>query len=106
MHYNFSRLLGWPIAEDYYLRHVFMDLIVLAKENGVVSMTPGAIARKTKRPFKAILRAIHMLESPPPQCRSWREDGAWIIRMPGRRGWVIAILPQYNGVPVGSHNGH
>jgi hypothetical protein len=93
MYYQFDRLFGWPIAENSALRLMFMDLLILAKDNGVVGMTAGAISRATGRTFRDTLDAIHLLESPPPECRSWRPDGAWIIRMSGRRGWVIADLP-------------
>ena len=63
----FTQIFDSSIAEDYQTRHVFEDLLKLCDINGVVDMTPEAIARRTKVPFEIVTRGIAELEKPVPQ---------------------------------------
>jgi hypothetical protein len=94
MQFDLRRLFYWPVAEIPDARWMLVDLIVLADDSGVVNMTPHAIAWATHRSFQDTDNLLAMLESPPTDLRSWRPDGAWIVRLSGLQiGWKIADLP-------------
>jgi len=50
-----------PIAQDWQVRLVFMDMLVLADEEGVVHMTAEELAQTTKVPLEVVQKAIGVL---------------------------------------------
>jgi len=89
----FGKILDSSIAEDWYLRHVFMDLLVLADRDGIVDMTLEAIARRTNAPDIPMLkRAISGLESPDTASRTEEDDGRRIERIDEHRDWGWKII--------------
>jgi hypothetical protein len=93
----FSRIFDSSIAEDPHIRHMFMDLLVLADQDGIVDMTPGAIAARTRLPKDDVQRWIEALEAPDPESRSPEEDGRRLIKLDPSRpwGWRIVNFRRY-----------
>ena len=91
----FNQIFDSSIADDYRLRHFFMDLLVLADRNGVVDMTPTAIAARTRIPLDDVLAMLAKLELPDPESRTPDHDGRRIARLDDHRTWGWCII-NYN----------
>lgn len=91
----FRQIFDSSIAEDWQVRCVFQDMVVLANEDGVVDMTVQAIARTTNVPLQIVQRGICELEKVDPQSRSGLDDGARIKRLDDHRDWGWRIV-NYN----------
>ena len=87
----FEQIFDSSIAEDYLMRLVFEDLLVLADQNGVVDKTHEAIARRTNVPLEIVKREIAELEKPDPKSRTPIYEGRRIVRLDEHKdwGWVI-----------------
>lgn len=88
----FRQIYDSSIAEDYIVRLVFMDLLVLADSDGVVDMTHEAISRRTNVPIEQIHRSITALEQPDPKSRTPAENGSRIVRLDSHRDWGWLIV--------------
>lgn len=89
----FSKIMDSSIAADWYLRHVFMDLLVLSDRDGVVDMTVDAIRRRTNAPDETMLReALRRLERPDDQSRTEDDDGRRIELIDDHRDWGWRII--------------
>src|SRR5208283_3447392 len=88
----FGQIFDSTIAEDYGVRHVFMDLLVLCDRDGVVDMTVPAISRRTNVPQKLIHKAIEKLCTPDEKSRSHLEDGRRLIQLDSHRDWGWQIV--------------
>ncbi len=79
----------------------FQQMIVLAEHpDGIVDMTPAAIAARTSIPLEIIQRGIAYLEQPDAESRTPDEEGRRIIRLSDGRtwGWRITNYPEYNAI--------
>jgi hypothetical protein len=78
----------------------FQQLLVLADPEGIVDMTPEAIARRTTIPLEIIAAGIAALEQPDPESRSPAEEGRRIVRVSDSRswGWRIVNFLQYRAL--------
>ena len=96
----FSQIFDSSIAVDHEVRHVFMDLLVLADAEGVVDMTVDAIARRTNTPIEMVARALEVLASPDPSSRSPDEDGRRLRLVDSHRdwGWLIVNYEHYREI--------
>ena len=96
----FEQIYDSSIAEDWTVRTVFQDFIVLADINGVVDRTPEAISRRTNVPIEVVKAAIAQLESPDPRSRSPDENGARIVRLDEHRdwGWMIVNYQRFREI--------
>jgi hypothetical protein len=63
------------------------QFIVLASPDGVVDMTPQAIAARTSIPLDIITKGIKVLSEPDPYTRTPGEDGRRIVLMDEHRPW-------------------
>jgi hypothetical protein len=63
------------------------QLIVLASPDGVVDMTPPAIAARTSIPLDIITKGLKVLSEPDPYTRTPGEDGRRIVLMDEHRPW-------------------
>ena len=63
------------------------QLIVLATPDGVVEMTPQAIAARTSIPFDIIEKGLKILADPDPYSRTPGEDGKRIVLIDESRPW-------------------
>jgi hypothetical protein len=83
----FAQIFDSSIADDFRLRHFFMDLLVLADADGVVDMTPTAIAARTRIPLEDVTAMLAKLEQPDPESRTPDADGRRIERLDEHRTW-------------------
>ncbi len=88
----FAQIFDSSLADNYQHRHVFMDLLVLADSDGVVDMTPEAIARRTNMPLEIVQQAIAALSAPDPRSHSPGEDGRRLLPLDERRAWGWQIV--------------
>lgn len=70
----------------------FQQMIVLCDLDGVVDMTPHALAARTSIPLKVIEAGIGFLEQPDPYSRSEGCDGRRIERLDEHRPWGWRIV--------------
>lgn len=93
----FEQIFDSSIASDYTVRHMFMDLLVLADAEGAVDMTYDAIARRTNVPIEVVVASIGELMKPDPESRSPTEEGARLVPLDKHRnwGWSIVNYPHY-----------
>ncbi len=88
----FAQIFDSSIADDYKLRHFFMDLLVLADINGVIDMTPTAIAGRTRIPLAEVTAHLAALEQPDPESRTPNHDGRRIAKLDDHRSWGWCII--------------
>lgn len=93
----FEQIYDSSIAEDWRQRIVFQDMLVLCDEEGVVDVTPEALARRTNLPIEIVRAAIPLLEAPDPHSRTPDHEGRRIIRLDEHRtwGWRIVNFRKY-----------
>ena len=96
----FSQILESSLAEDFRVRLVFEDLLKLCDLNGVVDMTPEAIARRTNVPLEIVLTGIEALEKPDPRSRTPDAEGRRLVRLDDHRewGWMIVNHAHYRSI--------
>jgi len=94
MHYIkiWTSILDGTLADDYETRHIFEDLLKLATADGIVDMTPSAIAARIRVPTEKVERSIELLLAPDPESRRTHEGGARIVRISEHRSWGYAIV--------------
>lgn len=68
------------------------QFIVLASPDGVVDMTPQAIAARTSFPLDLILKGIKILSEPDPYTRTPGEEGRRIVLLDDHRPWGWRIV--------------
>lgn len=96
----FAQIFDSSIAENYEVRHIFQDLLILADKTGCVDMTSEAIARRINVPHKKVAHAIKVLCEPEDASRSKAEDGRRLIPIDSRRnwGWIIVNYEHYRAI--------
>jgi hypothetical protein len=96
----FAQIFDSSIAGDYAVRHVFMDLLVLADRDGVVDMTLDAISRRTNVPEEMVAHAIAELMKPDRKSRSHEEGGKRLVALDSHRdwGWQIVNFEHYRAI--------
>lgn len=70
----------------------FQQMIVLADADGIVDMTPQAIAARTSIPFEIIKKGLGTLEAPDPYSRTPGQDGRRIELIDAHRPWGWHIV--------------
>ena len=88
----FYQIFESSISDDYLVRHVFMDLLVLADEEGVIDKTPKAISRITNVPIEIVQAAIEKLCLPDDESRTPDEDGCRLVLIDKHRNWGWRIV--------------
>src|SRR4029079_15063413 len=83
----FAQIYDSSIADNYEVRHFFMDMLVLADLNGCVDMTHEAIAARTRIPIEVVRSHISTLEKPDPRIRTRDHDGRRLMPIDSERGW-------------------
>jgi hypothetical protein len=96
----FEQIFDSSIAEDWQVRHMFMDLLTLADHTGRVDMTPEAISRRTNVPYDVVCRCLMALEQPDPRSRNVINEGRRIVLLDNHRdwGWQIVNYTHYRGL--------
>lgn len=84
----FQDIFYSSLAAHMEARHIFVDLCVLADENGEVMMSLEAIARvlNYKRPIDELREIFDYLSKPDPNSKNDQEDGRRIIPLVPSRG--------------------
>jgi 5-methylcytosine-specific restriction endonuclease McrA len=79
---------------------VMMALIALADKNGVVDMTPKALAARTGFPADVVERGLAELSKPDPDSRSHECEGRRIVPIDPERswGWRLVNHGKYRGI--------
>lgn len=70
----------------------FQQLIVLCDADGIVDMTPHAIAARTSIPLKIIQKGIDILQNPDPFSRTPGQEGRRIELIDAHRPWGWHIV--------------
>lgn len=70
----------------------FQQMIVLCDADGVVDMTPQAMAARTSIPLEIIQKGLEILEQSDPYTRTPGEDGKRITRLDDHRPWGWKIV--------------
>lgn len=70
----------------------FQQMIVLADADGIIDMTPQAMAARTSIPLEIIKKGIPILEAPDPYSRTPGQDGKRIELIDGHRPWGWHIV--------------
>lgn len=65
----------------------FQQMIVLCDADGILDMTPQALAARTSIPFEIIQTGVEVLEKPDPYSRTPGDDGRRIVRLDEHRPW-------------------
>lgn len=96
----FEQIYDSSIAEDWTLRVVFQDFIVLSDIDGIVNRTPEAISRRTNVPLEIVQKAIAKLEAPDPMSQSPEYEGRRLLRLDEHRpwGWQIVNYKRYRDI--------
>jgi hypothetical protein len=96
----FAQILDSSIAEDYRVRHIFQDLLILADPDGQVDMTKEAVARRLNIPMELLTLALTALMSPDRRSRSPDEAGRRLVPLDEHRdwGWRIVNYKAYNEI--------
>ncbi len=92
----YRSILDSSIANDVIVRHIFIDILLLADKDGRVDIAPTAIARRTGWSVEQVHTAIADLCSPDPESRTPGHNGARLIPIPGQGfGWTIPNFRTY-----------
>ncbi len=89
------------IAEGHLVRLVFMDMVILANEDGIVDYTPPTLAMRTGTPLEVVEHAISRLGFPDPYSDSPDYEGRRIVPVTevewhaGNRGWLVVNVEKY-----------
>ena len=96
----FSQIFDSSIADNPAVRRMFMDLLVLSDDEGVIDATTSAIAARTRIPIDEVMRCIAELEKPDPMSRTKEMDGRRLVRLDENRswGWRIVNFRKYREV--------
>jgi hypothetical protein len=70
----------------------FQQMIILCDADGVLDMTPHALAARTSIPLDVLREGLEVLEAPDQYSRSPEQDGRRIERLDGHRPWGWRIV--------------
>lgn len=88
----FKSIYDGTLSEDWRALITFQQFIILADRDGMVDMTPRAIARHTGIPIEHIEAGIKVLEEPDQYSRTPDESGKRIELIDSHRDWGWHII--------------
>lgn len=88
----FRQIYDGTLADDWRALVAFQQLLILADEQGVVDMTPGAIHRTTGIPLDIIEPGLANLAQPDQHSRSDAEEGRRIVLLDPSRPWGWRVV--------------
>lgn len=95
----FSRITESSLMEEEIpVRYVFVMLLAIADQGGLVVGTDVAIARRMNMPIEEFAKCILTLGSPDPDSNSKEAEGRRIIPSDGERGYQIVNYLKYRGL--------
>ena len=101
----FRQIYESTVADDYDVCCVFIHMLNLADEKGVIDMTPASISRITGCPMETLMRAIDKLQSVDKYSRSNAHEGRRIVLLDDHRdwGWFIVNYSRYRAIRDEDH---
>ncbi len=96
----FDSMYDGTLADDWRALITFQQMIVLCDADGIIDMTPSAIARRTGIPVEHIKAGVEILENPDPYSRTPDDEGRRIQRMDESKpwGWYIVNHNKYKAL--------
>ena len=96
----FQQIHDSSVANDYLLRLVFMDFLIMADRDGIVNKTQEAIARRTNVPLEIVNAQIDKLCSPDPDSNTPDHEGRRLLPLSPDKswGWVIVNYRLYRNI--------
>jgi hypothetical protein len=93
----FASIYDGTLRADWKALVTFQQMIVLSTADGIVDITPQALAARTGIPLDIIEAGVKALEAPDPYSRSSECEGRRIARLDSHRewGWVIVNHEKY-----------
>lgn len=93
----FRSIYDGTLADNWKALVTFQQFLILCDEQGVVDMTPTAIARMTGIPLEILADGIAHLESPDAMSRTPDMEGRRIVRLDPHRpwGWFLVNFRKY-----------
>ena len=93
----FESIYDGTLVADWRALVTFQQMIVLCDSDGVVDMTPHAIAARTGIPIEHIEAGLRILENPDPYSRTPDNEGRRIELIDDHRpwGWIIVNHAKY-----------
>jgi len=88
----FAEMYDGTLADNWEALVTFQQMIVLCDSNGIIDVTPRALASRTGIPIEIIDKGIAILERPDPQSRSAAMNGQRIHRLDEHRDWGWQIV--------------
>jgi hypothetical protein len=80
------------LSEDWKVMVTFQQMIIVADQDGVVDITPRALARRTGLPLDIIVYGIEKLLAPDPYSRSGKNEGRRIELLDEHRNWGYRLI--------------
>lgn len=100
----FQQIYDGTLVENWKALVTFQQMIVLCDSQGVIDMTPEALARRTGIPLDIIREGITNLESPDPSSRTPDQQGRRIERIDAHREWGWQIVNHAKYQKMVSHD--
>jgi hypothetical protein len=88
----FTSMWGGSLYGRFEASAVLMVLLTLCDKDGIIDMTPEAIAGRTGWPLEFIKKGLAELEAPDPRSRSDDAEGRRIVLNDPARGWGWKIV--------------
>jgi hypothetical protein len=101
----FSQIFDGTLHEHWEALVTFQQMLILTRNDGVVDMTPKAIANRTGIPLAIIVKGIAVLEAPDPDSRTRDEEGRRIVRVDDGRTWGWRIVNHAKYAAIRSEEG-
>lgn len=96
----FRSIYDGTLADNWQAMVTFQQMLILADSQGVVDMTPSAMARITGIPLEILLAGIAVLEAPDAGSRTPEMEGRRIARLDAHRdwGWFLVNFAKYRAM--------
>lgn len=96
----FRSIYDGTLADNWQAMVTFQQMLILADSQGVVDMTPGAMARITGIPIEILAAGIAVLEAPDAGSRTPEMEGRRIARLDAHRdwGWFLVNFAKYRAM--------
>lgn len=88
----FAQMYDGTLRADWRALVTFQQMIILCDADGVIDMTPDALAARTGIPLDVIQAGIASLEAPDPRSRTPDREGRRIERLDDHRDWGWRIV--------------
>ena len=96
----FRSIYDGTLADNWQAMVTFQQMLILADSQGVVDMTPSAMARITGIPLEILAAGIAVLEAPDAGSRTPEMEGRRIARLDAHRdwGWFLVNFAKYRAM--------